>query len=93
MSAEAIIIYKEIPGIDGINPKIYRNNQFAQRMDFDIFRRLILKAKLVGWGLYEFTVNGITYHAKMLRNMEPWEKAYYANSQDTCITELMNVYP
>ena len=91
MSAEAVIIYKEIPGIR-INPAIYRNNQFAQRMDFDVFRRIILKAKRVG-KLYEFSVNGITYNARLIRDMKPWEKTYYKNSPETCITELMNVYP
>jgi len=91
--AEAIITYANIPGIEGIDPDIYRNNQFAQRMDFDICRRILLKAKIIDWGLYEFTVNGITYRARMIRTMEPWEKAYYAKASVTCITELMNVYP
>lgn len=91
--AEAIVIYHNIPGFDELDKGLYKNPQFAMRMDFDVFRRLILKAKLVGYGLYEFTVNGITYHARMIRTMEKWEKAYYANSQETCITNLMNVYP
>jgi hypothetical protein len=91
--AEAIIIYKEIPGFEGLDKELYKNPQFAQRMDFDILRRIILKAKIIDWGLYEFKVNGITYNAKMIRCMEPWEKAYYSEAQVTCITELMNVYP
>lgn len=90
---EAVIIYKEIPGIEGIDPCIYRNNQFAQKMDFDVFRRIFLKAKQVGHKLYEFNINGITYRARLVRDLEPWEKAYYADSRWTYITDLMNVYP
>jgi hypothetical protein len=91
--AEAIITYANIPGIEGIDPDIYRNNQFAQRMDFDICRRILLKAKKVGYKFYEFTINGITYRARLVRDLESWERAYYKNSPETCITELMNVYP
>ena len=90
--AKAIIIYREIPGI-GINPDIYRNNQFAQRLYFDICRRVFLKAKRIGRDTYEFSVNGIKYRARMIRSMEQWEKAYYADSPETSITELMNIYP
>lgn len=89
---EAIIIYKEIPGIEGIDPTIFRNQQFAQKIDFDVFRRIFLKAKKVN-KLYEFSINGITYRAKLIRDMEKWEKAYYADSHETCIAELMRVYP
>lgn len=91
--AEAIIIYKEIPGIEGIDPTIFRNPQFAQKMDFDVFRRILLKAKLVGHKIYEFSINGITYRARLIRDMKKWERVYYKNSQETCITELMRVYP
>jgi hypothetical protein len=91
--AKAIIAYKKIPGIESIDPAIYRNNQFSQKMDFDVFRRILLRARRVNHGTYEFTVNGITYHARLIRSMEKWERAYYANSPETCITELMNVYP
>jgi hypothetical protein len=91
--AEAIIIYKKIPGFEELDKGLYKNPQFAQRMDFDVFRRLILKAKPVGGLLYEFSINGITYRAKLISDMEEWEKAYYANSRWTCIFELMNVYP
>lgn len=93
MSAEAIIIYKEIPGIEEIDPAIYRNSQFSFKMDFDILRRLFLKAKKVSHGTYEFNINGITYRARLVRSMQAWEKAYYANSSWTCITDLMDVYP
>lgn len=93
MATKAVIVYKEIPGIEGIDPKIYRNNQFAQRIDFDFCRRVLLKARRAHGGVYEFSINGITYRARLIRDMEQWEKAYYANSPETCITELMNVYP
>lgn len=89
--AKAIITYANVPGFE-INPKIYRNNQFAKKMDFDIFRRILLKAKRLD-GFYEFSVNGITYRARLVKEMEKWEKAYYADSPETCITDLMNVYP
>lgn len=95
--AEAIIIYKNIPGIEGIDSRIFRNPQFAKRMYFGVLRRLILKAKKLEYGngvkIYEFTVNGIIYHAKLVRELEPWEKAYYKNSRRTRMCELMNVYP
>lgn len=92
--AEAIIIYSHIPGFEELDQGLYKNPQFSMRMDFDIFRRILLKAKKVGVDkLYEFTVNSITYRARLVRDLEPWEKAYYADSRWTCITELMNVYP
>lgn len=89
---EAIVIYANIPGFEGISQGLYKNPQFAMKMEFDIIRRLFLKAKRIG-DVYEFRINGITYHAKLRRNMEKWEKAYYANIPETCITELMNIYP
>ena len=92
MATEAIIRYKEIPGFENIDQELYKNPQFTKRMYFDVFRRIFLKARRVG-GAYEFTINGITYRARLIRDMKPWEKAYYADSPETCITELMNVYP
>ena len=93
MSAEAIIFYKKIPGINGIDPDIYRNSQFAQRMYFDVIRRVFLRARRVDRGIYEFSVNGITYRARLVRNMKKWEREYYSNSPEICIADLMYVYP
>ena len=89
---EAIVFYKNVPGFEELDKELYKNPQFTKRMDFDICRRILLKARRTH-GSYEFIVNGITYRARLLREMEPWERAYYADSPETCITELMNVYP
>lgn len=91
--ATAIIVYANIPGFEELDKELYKNPQFAKKMDFDVFRRILLKTKRINHGVYEFTVNGITYRARLVRNMQAWERAYYANVPETCITELMNVYP
>ena len=91
--AEAIVVYANIPGFEELDQGLYKNSQFAMRMDFDFCRRILLKAKKVGHKLYEFKLNGITYRAKLIKDLEPWEKVYYVKAQVTCITELMNIYP
>ncbi len=91
--AKAIVIYYHIPGFEKLDQGLYKNPQFAQKMNFDIFHRIILRARRVGHKLYEFSINGITYRARLIRDLESWEKAYYANSKETCITKLMNIYP
>lgn len=90
---KAIVFYQNVPGFEELDKELYKNPQFTKRMDFDICRRILLKAKKVGYKLYEFTINGITYRARLVRDLESWERAYYKNSPETCITELMNVYP
>ena len=90
--AKAIIVFEDIPGFD-LSKGIFKDQQFAQKLEFDFLRRLFIKARKISHGTYEFNVNGITYRARMTRAMKKWEKAYYADSPETSITELMNVYP
>lgn len=90
--AKAIIVFEDIPGFD-LSKGIFKDQQFAQKLEFDFLRRLFIKARKISHGTYEFNVNGITYRARMTRVMKKWEKAYYADSPETSITELMNVYP
>lgn len=90
--AKAIIIFEDIPGFD-LSKGIFKDQQFAQKLEFDFLRRLFIKARKVSHDTYEFSVNGITYRARLMRNMKKWERAYYANSPETSITDLMYVYP
>lgn len=90
--AKAIIVYEDIPGFESLKG-IFKNHQFAQELEFDFLRRLLVNAKKISRGTYRFNVNGITYVARMKFSLNKAERKYYENVPETCLTELSNIYP
>ena len=91
--AKAILMYEDIPGFEKLAEGIFKNPQFVQEFEFDFLRRLAVKAKKISRGTYRFSINGITYIARMKFSLSVSERKYYENVPETCLTELSNIYP
>lgn len=89
--ARAIVWVHKVPGIDRINPSVL--SMSCVWMDFDFLRRWLVGAEKVSDDLYEFRVNGITYRARMSKNMKKWERKYYKDAPESCISELRYIFP
>lgn len=89
---KAIVWTAKVPGVD-INSNVLKMSTTV--MDFDFFRRWLVGAKKVNNdGLYEFRVNGITYHARLWSKLKKWERKYYTDTApESCISELRYIYP
>ena len=87
---KAIVWTAKVPGVD-INPNILKMS--TSIMEFDFLRRWLVGAKKVNSRVYEFRVNGITYQARLWRDLKKWERKYYSDAPESCITELRYIYP